>query len=238
MNAEKLAGIYERVSKILKLAEKAGTHQEKLHALAMAQDIMEKYGIEMAEIEAHSHASIIPEDCGIIQSFYKEHKSAPRWMEWLLVDLAAHFDCKPYKSSDGKYSTGKMMGRKTDLKMAVMFFDFITFEIKVRGNKLFSDSISRVSWQEGAVVGVKKQLSSVRKDARQNVSEAGLIILNTRIKAVEEAAEALRLRASSARTVQYRDSQAYTAGHKFGETMALPGSNLSSGNTNKRNTLS
>ena len=111
---EKRKELFKKVKKLLKLAESANEHEAAL-AASRAADILEKYNLDMAEMETE------PDEVDENGVAMKSSKPAA-WMESLLFTVVGTYFCRSIVHGKGRYT---IVGSKADVEVARYTFDYL-----------------------------------------------------------------------------------------------------------------
>lgn len=215
----------DRIVALLALAQHPNTPRaEAESALAMASKLMQKYGIDEADLSvgaSHSDDTTV-----VIERLTVSGKYRVRRLN-LLYAIALIHSCVGYRDDDeGDDCVVVLYGRPSDIFAARTLFaaaDALGARLLPRG-----DRSTRVSWWKGFQRGIEEVLGSARGEFVSETPGAGLVLADRVARAErEKRATAPPLRA----TYSYADasSSAYGSGVAAGRGFGAAGRSFGGG---------
>jgi hypothetical protein len=231
------ASILNKVKDLLSLSEGAGNVNEKASAYKLAQKLLAKHRLTMADIEA-SGVSTDKESVEVSSEPLYEGKRMITWLGILASGIAANNDCAVYWSG-GKVRRLTILGRKSDVEIVRYLYDTVSAQIlsfcKVAlrrngGGKTFSNN-----FKLGAANVVIQRITEATKEVEQDYAGSRAMVLVKRDRAELESAKAkLGLRSKAAVKARF-SPDGYAAGRAAGARVNLTRGGLgSSGGSAKR----
>lgn len=223
--------IIERIQKLLSLSKNNANPNEAANAAALADKLINRHQLSMAEIQATSHEQI-PVGKHNTPIYSSCRRTA--WKAHLASSLARHYDCALYISYgyEGKNKTSNytLVGRNEDCEIAIFMFNWITNEIERLAKKNASGLGHNYSqtYCEGAGVGIIEKLRSekenLRTEARAEGKGSALVLLDN--KAIEAARKLDQLCPNLRRTAELsgasnKNAMAFSSGREAGKSMNI-----------------
>jgi Protein of unknown function (DUF2786) len=170
--------VIEKIKKLRALSRKAGTPAEAEAAAAIADKLLQEYGLAEAQLQASGDkpAETIDE-----HTFTTFAARAPTWQRILASGLIRHYDCASYliwlyRSPEGipfdrPCLSQRIIGRPSDIEAARYMFNWLVVEIERLAQLNAGQGRSWLdSFRRGAVQGVLSKLYESKKAAREEVA--------------------------------------------------------------------
>lgn len=208
--------IYDKISKLLSLANGSNFEDESNTALNMANALMEQYGISMTEIDEKSRES----EYGKLTNSLKEKKLFKIWEKELLNALARLFYCRVVFTHDGSRKLeARVLGRESNVRTVILMNDWIANKIKEDSKKKFSETKQRNSYIIGCVANITSRISKTLKERETTFSgETGLVPVNEVEQFMKNEFKHLF---SSKQSSKASDASAFCAGMDDGSKIGL-----------------
>lgn len=223
--------IIERIQKLLSLSKNNSNINESTSAALLAQKLIDRHQLSMAEIQATSHEQV---PVGKHNTPIYSSCRRTSWKAHLASSLARHYDCALYISYgyEGKNKTSNytLVGREEDCGLACFMFNWVEHEIERLAKKNASGLGHNYSqtYCEGAVSGITQKLTeekeSAKTSARAEGMTAALVILDN--KAIEAARKLDQLCPNLRRTAglsgaSNKNAMAFSSGREAGKNMNI-----------------
>lgn len=164
-----IAAVIEKIKRLRALSRKAGTQAEAEAAAAIADKLLQEYGLEEAQLQASGEkpAEAVGED-----AFTVFAARAPTWQRILASGLIRHYDCASYLAwvyPDQIHAqmAQRVIGRKSDVEAAKYMYGWLVVEVERLAQLNAGNGRSWLdSFRRGAVSGVLNKLSATKKAAR------------------------------------------------------------------------
>lgn len=219
----KLNAVFDKVNKLRALAARATTQAEAETAAAQAEQLIAKYQIDEATIEAHdsTRAETIAEDQDPLAD-------TPRRVTW--IAMLANGLCKLHGcgcvSMGGDRTRVRVAGRPNDVAIVRYLFSWLRVEIE-RMADAESGRASKNGFRLGAVAGV---LSAMRKARAQEAAAvpggtgAAMVLVGRADESLAHLKAAIGGRFSTGGVARLSDADAFGRGKAAGEGLsARPG---------------
>lgn len=225
--------IVNKVKNLLnKTVENGSSVHEAASSAALAQKLIEKYNLSMAEVDSFSMEEKVEDHGGIFSS-----GRVSTWKSALANAVAKSNNCKIYINR-GRKSSVNIIGRKTDVQIVDYVVKVMSREIErlCKLEQKRQGGHGRVwanNFKLGAVSAINSKLEEAKREVRRTAGTSAIVAVDNRAKEVENWAEKnlnLRKNASSKYTP---NSSAWNAGHQAGQSIHA-NSGLNSGKSNKR----
>lgn len=222
--------ILDRLKKMLALANNAGaTEGERDTALSMVHNIMAKYNLDMAEIEAH-HSKGKVDDNVVIDSevFYGRP-----WAISIAHSVATLMFCTYFSTrSTVKNMAGhNFVGTSANVMAAKMMAKFLIegtlFEARRQSRELGEGSAWRRSFGMGASHKIYHRCAALKAETAQAPVPGTALVLTDVYKAAEARNElairsfGVELRSAPSRAKKTANTEAYTRGAAHGSKVNL-----------------
>lgn len=121
--------IVEKIQKLLNTTtEKGATEAEAQNAMLMAQKLMAKNGLDMADIEANTESAETKKE--VMEGFGTDAIKLAWWHKQLANIIADNFRCYNFQRTYGGVSKIVFLGLKADVEIAKSIFKFATIQIE------------------------------------------------------------------------------------------------------------
>jgi len=217
--------VIDKIKKLLRLAERAGTPEEAAAAASMASRLQEEYRIESLTLEAEG--AVVAEEIGQ-EALDSVYRNAPGWRGRLSVSIARANGCHVYYKTvpDGKRLM--VVGRLSDQRVVIELFHSLAAEIDRLAARYIRESFGGRSagtdFRQGAVDAIHRRLLNDRK-RREETRPAGstaMVLLAKNDRAVEAWAKAtIHQSFEYRRSAAGRSNDARLAGYSAGSSMKL-----------------
>lgn len=215
--------IKDRVTKLLMLASSSNENEAAV-AMAMAQDLMDRHKISVAELCVGEVEEGIVRDAEAVFAGGR----IPHWKTYLVQSIAKNNGCSIIKvSHQGHARAGErgskieIFGRPTDIAAVRFMLAYSVTQLTRHAPKGKGHVFSN-SWYLGAVQGISQKMADAKKAAYQTASKYALVKLDTRDKKVDEfVAENIPNLRKGAAVRSNIDSGAYWEGHTKGKSMDI-----------------
>lgn len=224
----------DKIAKLLRLADKAGTPEEAATAFSLAQKMMTAHAITEAQARAAGKAAGACNDEPIVSRIVYAHKSSslPTWIACLASAVCAANGCAPLASQEKGRRTIKAWGTSSDLTRATDLLASVIGQI---------DAMAKASWcrgrtalnnfRLGAMEVVCKRIEGARKEALAEAADPECEVTAQALALVKSAGEradaVLRREVSGIRkasSVSFRtDRSARNAGRAAGSRVNVSG---------------
>jgi hypothetical protein len=216
--------IKERIAKLLAMAASGNEHEAAL-AMGMAQTLMDKHNLSMAEltVEGITEEAVIKDGEAL---FLAGRISS--WKEILAGHLVTANACRLIKyTHQGRKLGGNrgsslhIYGRPSDIAIVRFMLAYAVTQLTRLAPKGMGKIYSN-SWYLGAVRGINEKLEASKKEVYKAASQYALVKLDNRAKAVDLFVEAAipKLR-KAPQIVSNIHSGAYNQGYQQGRNMDL-----------------
>ena len=211
--------VIQKARDLLELKGRAGTEGEaQAAALALAR-LMERYRLEMVEIERDLKPENVVDEEPILKG-----RRISRWRRRLIEVLEKHYGVASFWRRNGIQQV-ILCGRPDDLRLLRLMHTFISEESMSLGRQ-YSEGQGRhftESWRSGFIDGIEVQLKRVRKEEHRKVPKTSAIVLRDRH---EKAREALLKLVSNVSPISVKvkfnlNHRAYNEGHTRGQVHHL-----------------
>lgn len=206
--------IIEKVRKLLRLAERAGTPEESQAAFARASELLYKYKIDRSEVGSVDEKREIAEEYADVEF----NLSWNRWALNLCRAIANNFACEPFTNTPYPVSRPTIrrigfIGWKEDVSVAcVVFANAFSFVMRrIHGQGLSRSE--RDMWALGFVDGLREKFEEIRRS-----HEKFAIVMKPPKEATDKTKTfkgKANLKYKSAQT--YRDLTAFERGQQAGK---------------------
>jgi len=231
MNMDVDMKIVSRISKLLALAtNKAATVEEAATALGMAQELLFKHKLEMAQVEIDTGEK---EEVGGVD-FDEDGPYLARWKDVVLAGLCHGCYCKGVNmSSVAKNAAGEkvarvtVFGKPSDTQTVAYLYGYVCNEIRrlLEEQGKGRGTAFRNSFRIGAATAIQNRMAEKRKeqDKATASNEKALALIRNDDKAIDRyIKDNVGRVGKSARTV-VADVEGYRAGTKAGQGIHLDG---------------
>lgn len=217
--------IKDRITKLLAMAASTNENEAAL-AMGMAQNLMDKHNLSMAELtveEAGSEEAVIKDG----ESLFTAGRITS-WKELLAGHLAQANACRLIKwTHQGRKLGGvrgssiNIYGRPSDIAIVRFLLAYAVTQLSRFAPKGMGHEYSN-SWYLGAVRGIKEKLDASKKETYKDASKYALIKLDNRSKAVDLFVEQDCPKLKKGAAVKCNiHSGAYNQGYEKGRNMDL-----------------
>lgn len=241
MSKENITRVIERIKKMLALAENAASApNEAATAARMAESLMRKHNIDMAEIitkELASGEGLVREFA--IDDFDHASNKYPQWLNFLAVAISKMFDCHVTLGWTGRHTGGKacvniqFFGYRDDVAISKWMFSYLIHEINRLADRYWevrkvtaqhdgsTAKLVKKNYREGASTTICARIDEiVSKRAEELKSDSvSTALVVVKRKAVEEEFGEFKYN-STQRKGEY-DGQAYNQGRHDGKNINL-----------------
>ena len=221
---DKLQSVMQKIVKLRALAAQAGTPAEAETAAAQAEALLVKYQIDEASIETPTNEEPLDEHDALWSGKTNEH-----WRGILCAGLTKDHGCAAIACRDGKTTTYRIAGRKSDVEIVHYMFTWLTTEIdRLSGSE--KGRADKTSFRIGAATGVLRAMRAARAvevQAAPTGASASLVLTNRHDDAMNKLKSMMSGRFSSAKTrrvVSDAFSRGVAAGGNLAPRNALGGS--------------
>lgn len=213
--------IIDKVQKLLRLSQSSNAN-EAASAAEKAQELIERYKLEDAQLTEHTATSEPIEDAARSGEWLDE--GVATWRKTLAGALAGANQCICY-SSGSKVS---IVGRRSDSQIVRYMYSYLVEEIR-RLARIYGDELGgsyRTSFKKGAVRAISERLRDARKkvaDEMRATHSTALVVVDQRGTAVSKWVEVnLNLHFAKARRTRV-DADGYEDGIEAGKRVNLGG---------------
>jgi hypothetical protein len=225
--------ILDRIQKLLALATSDNVN-ESAAAAAKAQELMTKYQIDQADLEAATPGA---QGESIDNDELFREKSRIHWKTSLAAGIAEANGCKVYTQgvrtlgSDKKVAdVTRIVGTKTAVSTVRYMYAYLVREVDrlASANRDGHDRTWLNSFRMGAVAVISTRLIQASKQVKQVASTNALAIIDKDKRRIEDTLAALGLKQGT--SAEIKDGGGFAAGAKAGQTVQLSsGPGLSTG---------
>lgn len=214
--------VIEKIRKLFALADGNSNINEASAAAAMAQELMFKHKLAMADIDAPDE----PEDVLGSTDF-----DAPGhlWKKSLVHGVARAFYCRSCTlGSSGKNKTVRIVGKLSDTQSATYMARYLINEIERLAKQECPGQGRRFanSFKVGAVVSILDRLQTQRKEQDKVVekyNESAALVLKNDAMAVNKYYKELFPKTVKGNAPRATDGGAFEAGQEAGNSVSLGG---------------
>jgi hypothetical protein len=208
--------ILKKVQKLLSLGSNNPNENEARAALKKAALLAEEHGLAISDINPETGKVTEFSENGVTLDGNRHRK----WAYPLAGAIADCFDCRAIKTRNKL----NFLGTKTDVEMAVWYYNRLRLAIIMGGKKKFKLMRDRDEYGYGAYQALAMRLRSMFVEERQKARSAettALVVVKTK-----EVAEEYHRRYPNASYVRYTSNtngsaEARTAGRSDGQKMSL-----------------
>jgi len=208
----------DKVRKLLALNEGSGaTTAEAANAAAAATQLMERYRLASAEVEAPEE-----EDEAIVESApLVEGKRLQGWFRMLVGSVCVHNSCRSLLRSGMGMSRLLIVGRTSDVAVTEYMITYLRREIdRLAAQHVGMGRSYLNSFRLGAAVEVRKRLEAARLEARRDATTMAIVRVDARADEVAD-----WCKTSGFKTTNFRprtaDQEGYEKGRRAGATIPL-----------------
>lgn len=215
---------------LAKTTANGATENEAMTASEKVRELLDKHNLSLVDI---SNLNTEPK----IEVITKEHRNKelqfPVWKGWISVGVADYYNCKILRAK-----TGPMwIGTAEDIAVTEEMYDFIINQIELMKSFALSDAQAQGHYRNrgeslifykeyklGAAERIYyrfKELIELRKRTNATESRALVIIDSAKSKAVSEVYNKRVSKRKTSRSVKYKQSKAYYAGHQDANQIAI-----------------
>jgi len=221
---DNLKSIIEKIQKLQKLATSSNPN-EAAAAAAKANDLIDKYRLEEADISVDSPESD-PMQCDTDPIYVSGRIT--QWKVSLIQVLAMHYGVSNFNnidlSSGRKVSNYKLCGRKSDIAIVRYMFGWLANECQ-RLSDLYARGNGKVycaSYQNGFVSGISEQLKKSREQIKLTADSSAMVKLDSRYtESYNFMMENNNLRVVRSKSAGQTDANGFSAGRTKGESIPL-----------------
>lgn len=225
----------DKIAKLLRLADRAGTPEESATAFALAQEMMTRHAISEAQVRAAASREGHRADEPIVSRaiWAPKGKQIPTWVSCLAGAVCQVNGCAPIIDRTGRAPVVQAWGQADDLSRVSDLLSAIVGQIDALAKRSrFSGRTALNNFRIGAMQTVSERLKQGRAKALANAANPGCEVTTQALAVVKgagERAEAkMRLdcgRIRSAGRATYRgDHEAKAAGRRAGHSVNVNGS--------------
>jgi hypothetical protein len=204
--------IIDKVKKLLALADGAGaTPGESAAAAARAAEILERYKLERAEVDATDDETVSTDN-----ELTHVSGSIPTWQRMLAFTVGKATGTQSYLLKEGPRTHGyprrfqrlMLIGRPSDVEVAKYLFMYCKMEIE-RLTKKYADlgdiigQKERNNFRVGAVMTLAEKLGVIRDEARAAASSTAIVRVEARDEAVQAVVKSLDMRTARKPSIAY-----------------------------------
>jgi len=191
--SDERAKLISKVQKLLSLAAGYASIEESSSAAAKAQELIERYKIQQAEMEV---AGAPRAGIGTME-LWRMSLRTPRGHAMLVLvqDLAPVFDCYAFTLADkvtGDWAV--LVGQKTDMETAATMLRFLVKavdnETKVFGMRSLGARYEN-GFRLGMISRLVERLTAIRNGVRSCASERALVLLRDKVSDAEQMIKSL-----------------------------------------------
>lgn len=223
--------VIDKIAKLLRLAERAGTPGEAAAAAAQAQRMMQKYKIAQAEVAADSGTP--DEKVHEYSGLFATGPRMPTWVVFLARSVARSVDCRTFTRwwygdtfpRRRERSVISLVGRPSDIAVAQYMFKYLHREIeRLTQEALATGAIygrtGSVNFRLGAVYAIQEKLKASKAEVRAEATSTALVKLDSDNAAVEAYMRAMKLKKGRVARIS-ADDEARALGHEAGSSIAV-----------------
>lgn len=226
--------IIDKIQKLLALSTSSNVN-EAATAAALAQELMTRHQIEVADIEFHTSKG---GDVQVENEELTREKSYIPWKVSLAAGLAKANGCSVYTqnvypgSSIKKMIATRFIGTSSSISVVRYMYAYLVREIDrlAAENREGHDRIWLKSFRLGAVASITTRLIQASKEVVKEATPGALVVIDKTASKVEEACKALNLK--QGKQIKTQDYSGFQEGVKAGRTVNLSvGKPLSKGSS-------
>jgi hypothetical protein len=216
--------IKDKIRKLLALAASDSVEEAEL-AMVKAQELMDRYNLNMAEMSQSEAVNIEP----VIEDkdpFYEAGRIR-KWKTRLAHILATHNNCVilTFKSGDRRTpkSSIKIFGRQADIDNTRFLFAYALTQLtKLSVLPCIGSGIAyKDSWYTGAVAGIHEKLKEMKAKVKAEFSTFAIVKYDSWLKETNDFIRSKYRVTTAPQTHKSLNSEAYNSGHKAGREIDL-----------------
>lgn len=229
--------ILDRLVKLLELA-KRGTENEAELAAQRAAELMAKYQLDAADVEARLNTGAKPNlETGRVDGDGDAPKRVERWHSVLLAVVADVSGGRAWMHGAGRYQQFMMIGPKDSVASAKYLYAMLERDV----NRLSREAGRRHgeasnAWRRAYALGmvsrISERLRAGKAAAVRAATSQALVVVDATKKAIEEKLEEMKLRTVKRGTQKRPDAAFY--GYRDGERVDLGGQHARLGEGQKK----
>lgn len=224
----------DKIAKLLRLADKAGTPEESATAFALAQEMMTRHAISEAQVRAAAIAGGLKAEEPIVSRviWSPSGKQIPTWVSCLASAVCAANGCAPIVDRTGRIPAIKAWGQSADLTKAADLLGAIVGQIEALAKRSpFRGRTALNNFRIGAMQTVTSRIKQGRSKALADAKDSACAVTAQALVLVQGASERaegqLRLDCGhirSAGRASFRsDYEAKAAGRRAGHSVNVSG---------------
>lgn len=204
--------VIEKIKNLIELAND-GNDEEGQTALLMAQRLMLKHDVSLAQVEAFEEKASAEEESG--ENVVEARKKMPWWIKSLHVILASNFRCYSLTARRGDVTEVSFFGSKSDVEMVSKIYEAAVLYLNYRLKRLPDKS---ANYKNSYLHGF---LHSLQQRFKSQVEEFGLMVLPS--EKVKEDFYGLYqgIKKSSVERPNATNAEAFSAGKNDGENATI-----------------
>lgn len=210
--------IYDKINKLLSLANGSNFEDESNTALNMANALMEQYSITAKDMDEYGRS----QEFGKLTNNQKGEPALYKiWEKQLMNAMAKLFNCRLVMTHDvARKSTMHVLGREGNVRTAIAMNDWISNKIKADAKEKFPgrQMAARNSYALGVVDNIWSRVSQMLKERETKQEGWGLVPVN-------EVNEFMKQQYPSTKSTKQNgtlsDSFAYSNGQADGSKIGL-----------------
>lgn len=219
--------IMSRLAKLLEMAERGGEHEAQL-AAERAAELMARYEIEMADVQARTGQPAKPTiERGRVDSLWEDADGWPRVENWhraLLSALAGVMGGKAWVHGKGKQYQFHMVGTRDAINAVRYTYALLERQInrlsrEAQRRHVEPSNAWRRSYAIGMVSKIYDRLKAGKAAAHQGASSTALVVVDATAIAVKAEYDQLKLRTMKSAARKRPDAGSY--GYADGDRVDL-----------------
>lgn len=234
--------IVERIQKLLRLRDNAGTQAEAENAAAKVQELLFKHNLEMSEVESHTPDS---EKSKVERQFFAsdQGKNESTWVSQLYGVLARYNFCMVViHHGDMRYKNRNpeiaVLGKPENIAVVNYLADWLVPRIRSMSKETFNDysgyekrgKFTR-GFLVGCVSGIQNKLHTEWQALQDSATSTALVVVNT--QELTEAKDSLYGKLSQGKRSSLSSQAGYQSGYNAGRSMSFQ-KGVTSGNSSGR----
>lgn len=183
--------LFKKIKGLLALSQNSTNAGESAAAAYAAQKLLEKHKLNLAEIELLTGAKQISEEILNCMTPLYSGKRIVAWKSDLAAVLAKFNSCKMYVGNEIDRIEFRLIGRQSDIDIVRYMFCSIASQIEAASDqalhkgkgagKTFTNNFKHAAMRE-----VLRRLDEARNEARKKASTNAIVLVDNRMKEVED----------------------------------------------------
>jgi hypothetical protein len=221
--------IVERIQKLLRLRDNAGTQAEAENAAAKVQELLFKHNLEMSEVQSH-----VPDDekSKIERQFFTtdEGKNESTWVQQLYSAIARYNFCMIviHKQGYRQHQSPQIaiLGKPENIAVVGYTCDWLVPRIRKMSGEAFREYTGYEKkgkftrgFLVGCVAGIQHKLHKEWQALQDSAVSTALVVVNT--QELEQAKTEMYGRLSQGRRTSLSSQAGYQSGYSAGSTMSF-----------------